>query len=262
MRKNMAHAILSLSPNFQRHKDVDPNTPIFHIYKGKYFDELLSGNMYFRRVRKWPDTYEYPIRFLQEDRRKVIERCLFGICFTQVFDTEAMWNLYSGEDSCGICIKTTVNKFSRALLPSLEESNAFWAPVKYVPYLESEPLKMFDEDDKLLYPDYMYSAYLKRGAFSYEQEMRLLILDYNSISNVKDGKKYHIQDLSFIDEIILHPKFPDNGVDIFISKFNDRNIQIPIRKSGLFKELDENSLPLPNEDKLYWGQPIGGITVD
>lgn len=255
----MGHCIFGY-PGFRAQSCLDKNTQLYRIFTLKRFKEMLQNQaIYFRKVVKWEDTFEYPIRFMPEDRRKAIEKCLFGLCLTKAHDKEAMWKLYSGGDEQGICIKTTAKAICSALNIISHESEAirtlaFIGNVKYVSYLDSEPSRMFDEEDKVQYPDYMYPAYIKRDAFSYEEEVRIMILKHG-IAPTFNGISIPLRDFSFIHEIILSPYYPEKDISSFKSLCEDYGLDVQIRQSDFLRKIDENSVELPSERKIYWGVP-------
>ena len=254
----MGHCIFGY-PGFYAQSRLDRSTQLYHIYSLNRFKELLENkSVYFRKVTKWTDTFEYPIRFMREDRREVIEKSLFGLCMTKEFDKEAMWKLYSTDDH-GVCIKTTASAICNALSITSQESSkirplAFIGEVKYVPYLTSEPSRMFYEEDKRQYPDYMYPAYLKKDAFSYEEEVRIMLLKFG-IPSATNGIPIPLRDFSFIHEIILSPYYPEDDILSFRSLCKEHGLDIQIRQSEFLRKIDENSVKLPTEREVYWGAP-------
>ena len=257
----MGHAVLTFRPAFLAQKSLSKDTALYHIFPFKTFEQVIKNqSLCFRKIVKWPDTYEYPIRLMPESRKKVIEKRLFGFCLTRRFDKEAMWKMYSGEDGCGICIKTTVSSFCQAIRNVY--TNAFIGNVQYVSYLENNPEKMFDEKIKFEYPDYMYPAYLKRDAFSYEEEVRLLVYETEDILNtVRDHLKVGIENMQFIHEIILSPYYQEDKKTEVFDLCKKYNISPQIYQSGLINRMNEDGFLLPGENEVYWGRPMGGYDV-
>lgn len=257
----MSHAILSTA-GFYAQKSLDKDTTLYRIFPLDRFKEMLdSKKIYFRKVINWPDTFEYPIRFMPEDRRLRIEKSLFGLCLSKEYDKEAMWKLYSGQDKCGICVKTTASSIcnaftglSRSRSPAFID--AFIGNVKYVDYLDTDPSLMFDEQEKYEYPDHMYPAFLKRSAFFYENEVRILVFDLSGQFQLfRDGICYDLRDLNFIHEIILSPYYPEEKISDFHELCKQYGLNVNIRQSDFLRKIDENSTPLPDENKMYWGTP-------
>ena len=261
----MGHGIIRFHPTFQVQSSLSEDTVIYHIFSFEYFKALLeSRSLYFKRIVEWYDTYEYPVRFMPEDRKELIVRYLFGICFAQQYDKEAMWKLYAGDDyKTGVCVKTTVKRVYDAIKNYTEHEwrNGFVAKVKYVPYLDDEPAKMFFESDKTTYPDYMYPAFIKRDAFSYEDEIRIMIFDPSRAEKGQIESSINVPvDLSFIDGIILSPYFPSDKKEEFYNLCNKQELNVPITQSTLFQKLAENIKPLPEDNLVFWGGPKRSIT--
>lgn len=267
----MGHAILRFYPLFSIQGTLNKDTVLYHIFPCSRFKEMIKNRkLYFRKVSRWADTYEYPIRFMPEDRKNSIKNGLFGFCLTEKYDKEAMWKLYSGNDKYGVCIKTTVSSICNALKdivkypPPLDfNNNAFIGRVCYVPYLENHPERMFEEDSRYEYPDYMYPAFLKRDAFSYEEEVRIILHYINFRSHIPDDGLYQeLSDFSFIDEIILSP-YCTEGDKTEINNFcREHEIFVPVSQSEFLKTIDEDSVSLPEEEKVYWGSPQGAYGIN
>lgn len=263
LTQSMAHAILHFHPHFAAQHSLSPDMVLYHIFPVNRFKEMIENqSLYFRRVVKWPDTYEYPVRLMNEDRREVIEHSLFGFCLAQKYDKEAMWKLYSGCSPYGVCIQTTVDAFCKSIYSVLSNklnnfpNNAFIGKVQYVSYLDSRPSQMFEEDFRFEYPDYMYPAYLKRDAFSYEEEVRLLVHDMDSTTcTPKDGISKPLSTLGFIHKVIVSPYASLEQVEEVESLCKKYAITAPVCQSPFLKELDEGSSVLPDESLVYWGSP-------
>ncbi len=259
----MGHGILRFHPTFAAQESLEKNTILYHIFPLNQFQKTIEQKkVFFRRVIDWPDTYEYPIRAMPEDRRELIEKCLFGFCFAQTCDKEAMWKLYSYDDhKHGVCIQTTVASFCQSLghFTDKDFTNVFIGKVKYAPYLESDPSCMFYEQDKTQYPDYMFPAYLKRDCFSYEDEVRLLLFDtdFREIPH----HLIDIRSFSFIHSIILSPYFPDEDIHNLKKLCTEHSINVNIQRTDLFRNIKENSAELPPESELYWGAPKNAYKI-
>lgn len=255
----MPHVIMSFYPTFSAQGSLPKETVLYHTFPHQYFKDMVETHrLYFRKVYKWADTYEYPIRFMPEDRKDRVKNGLFGFCLTKKYDKEAMWKLYSGNDY-GVCVKTTAVSICNALSGIVKSSlptdnNAFIGNVRYVSYLEDHPERMFQEDFRFEYPDYMYPAFLKRDAFSYEEEVRLILFDTDAyFRGASDGLYKELSNLNFIHEIILSPYCSEEN-RLEIENFcREHGILVPISQSNFLKQIEENSVPLPTEDQLYWG---------
>lgn len=263
----MGHAIISHS-GFYAQNSLDKNTALYHIFSLDHFKQMLdSKSIYYSRVVKWADTFEYPIRFMPEDRRLNIEKCLYGFCLSKNYDKEAMWKLYSGRGECGVCIKTTATSICNAFFSDSGKLppgfyDAFIGNVKYVSYLDTNPSRMFDEKEKYEYPDYMYPAYLKRDAYYYEEEVRILVYNLSMISQAScNGIFLDLQNFSFIHEIILSPYYPKDKLSTFYKLCEQYRMNVKIRQSDFLQKIEENSVVLPSEDKVYWGLPKNAYNI-
>lgn len=171
--------------------------------------------------------------------------------FTSNYDKEAFWKIYGD-----ICVKTTVGSIFDTLknFTAQEWTNDFIGKVKYVDYLDEEPKKIFYEVDKTEYPDYMYAAFIKRKEFAYEEETRVILFAHTNTVIPRPNILVPV-DLSFIKEIILSPYVSSSKLNEVENLCRKNGVIVPIQISGLFKKLDERTMPLPSENDMYWGCP-------
>lgn len=271
----MGEVIFAFHPKFAIQSSLDKDETIYRIFPQFYFEEFIERKqLYFKLITRWLDGYEYPTRALQGEYRKGVEDRLFGLCFARNYDKEAMWKLYSrspqGDDRYtdrhGICIKTSVGALCKSLLNMADNpfQNLFIGKVKYVNYLDSDLAKMFYEDDKMEYPGYMYPAYIKREAFEYEEEIRVLLCDITRRCDQSGGSLVDVEDLSFIHGIILSPDYPKEDIEKLKSKCKECGIDIDgnvsVEKSKLWMPIQERSAQLPPNKDLFWGGPKGAYS--
>lgn len=268
----MGEVILAFHPKFAIQSSLKKDETIYRIFPQIYFEEFIERKqLYFKLITRWTDGYEYPTRALQGEYRKGIENYLFGLCFAKNYDKEAMWKLYSRSpqgdlghtDHHGICIKTSVGALCKSLFNMADNpfQNLFIGKVKYVNYLDSDLTKMFYEEDKMEYPGYMYPAYIKREAFEYEEEIRVLLYDISRKCDQSGGSLVDVEDLSFIHGILLSPDYPEEDIQELKSKCKECGIDIdgnvPVEKSKLWVPLQERSVQPPPDKDMFWGGPKG-----
>lgn len=195
------------------------------------FCELLyNKELTFKQPKSWPDQYEgYHYRLLETDegKRKIDEiisrkgfseeqkegiknvlrligNSLYCACFSKNRDAEVMWNAY-GYNKQAVMIEVDTNKLPDSdIYPSV-------CTVEYD--LENGDVSFWEENlSKIgIRPgfDQSHEALAhKRKCFSYENEVRLIILD---ISNPDKRKlKYPVDDISiFITGVMVHPLATD-----------------------------------------------------
>ena len=117
---------------------LDLDMPIFRCVQFRYILDLLKNKkMFFHNVTCWEDTWEVPSRFFEvsdavygEIGPPFIMRSgllavtdLFGTCWTNNIDSDALWRIYSGPEKSGICIQTTVRKLFNSILHSKSMSH-------------------------------------------------------------------------------------------------------------------------------------------
>ena len=262
----MAHGILIL-PGFTAQHSLERDKPLYRIFSFERFCKLLvDRRIYFRNVVKWEDTYEYPIRFMPEDRKDFLQRGLYGLCLTKAYDKEPMWKLYSGKNLNGVCIRTTAEAICNSLqlfdyTDGVCWKTAFIGNVKYVSYLDDNPTQMFYEPDRFEYPDYLYPAYIKRKEFSYEEEVRIMLYNGDPIKLNSDGQLFGVKSLDFIHEVILSPYASKEDIALLEAICMAFGVKVSVRQSDFLNKIKENSFPLPPEQNLYWGQAKHGYNI-
>lgn len=94
---------------------------LYHFITLQHLDEMIKNKQVFcRLVIKWEDSWELSSRFIDKagepngshDYQLLVQNVehvqnnLYGLCFSQVTDTDALWRIYS-HDKLSVCIKTS-----------------------------------------------------------------------------------------------------------------------------------------------------------
>ena len=269
----MGTAIILNLDSVAAHKELDLNQPLYHIMRFKYLKQLVENKQFrMTKIISWADTFEYPIRAIVDDRKKHIAKNLFGYSMTQEYDVESLWKLHGMNeqqmfDNETVCIKINPILLSKLIFSSFINQNKkltgefdYWVcnifigPIKYLDFKTNEMHKIFDYKDKILYPDYMYSAFLKRKNFEYEKEVRLVL--YNVAFDLSDSNHIliNLENLDFIEEVIINPFISSPNVEFLEEKIKQIfNKDLKVTKSLLFQNI-ETEVKLVNDDTKYWGQ--------
>ena len=203
------------------HGDIDLDAPVYKFYSLQRFLEAVNnGRMYFRNILYWDDNWELPTRLfntndMDENSSFFINKDrifpTFASCFTSRFDTDSMWRIYSPNKS-GVCIETT----ARALLKEMAKFDepgfsAYYAPVIYIDADISSPEAIFNQKLAEEYPAHYYMPYIKRDAFSYEHEMRLVVRHGQIYRDIR-GFFVPVNMHSIIKKVILDPRLTKEEV--------------------------------------------------
>lgn len=252
------------------HKDLPDDKIIYRFIKVKHLDEIINKKeVFLNKVINWEDTWEFPSRYVKEFKREntfynkaeflaqncdIVSKYLFGSSFTDNFDTDAMWRIYSkistpdhevNINDKTVCISTTVK--SLALSICGVDNNIFLGPVVYVDLGEMGFSDTFSLDEASYFPGFLYQAYIKRKAFEHEKEIRLVAFDYLA----KDNKRIPLSSLDFIKEIIIDPRSREHELIDFKKKY--KSLDIIVRKSTLYDspEFDIKKIKEIEEDYMF-----------
>lgn len=224
--------------------------PIYQILPFEYAKMiLLNKELRFNNVFKyWDDPYELflfkqntfvngtPFNVNNYDIR------LYGQCWSQNKDTDAMWRIYS-QDKKGVRLKTTIGKMIHVLN---QTRGMIWTVPSFglVKYVDIEYLVDYLRDIEKggsgkFFENMSDSLFYKRNEFLHEKEVRFIIntenVDNNKWQYVKgDYLNLKIEPSDFIEEIALDPRLHINEVNILKAEIEAINCNIPISQSDLY----------------------------
>lgn len=242
---------LILIHGFHVHANLDVDKPIYRCIKLGHLLDLHNRHFYFHSVIKWDDTWEIPSRYFQPSNASydstqlqmtnLNSSYLYGTCWTDSIDSDALWRIYSGDNKDGVCIKTTLRKLFSSI--DIDPYNSqfldgFVGPVIYKKdFIANNELSIFSEETNY-YPRYMVPAFLKRYAFEHEHEIRFLVFApfFNRVAS-GNGIYLPLKDTNFIDELILDPRLSDKDYNSFKRKLSLFNCSIT--KSQLYSVPDD-----------------------
>lgn len=134
-----------MNGGFYAYHSLNLDQPIYRCIKRKHIHDLFNNmNLFFRNVLQWDDTWEIPSRFFKAtdesydsylvENANRISNDLYGTCWTDTADSDALWRIYSGSEKDGICIRTTPRKLFQSIDFSFRDKafvDGFIAPVRY-----------------------------------------------------------------------------------------------------------------------------------
>jgi len=239
--------------------DIDLDKPLFKFFSERnFYDALREGYLYFHDILKWDDVWEQPLRCFSSKNQSEDELSedvlfefnknkyfkIYGTCFTENYDTDAMWRIYSNDKKHRhVCVETTPRKLLDAILEYYFVIGAFLAKVAY--FKEDELVtNIFVEDICWKYPHVLYPAFIKRDAFLHEKEVRLVLcekLNKRFKNSIKaDGVKLDGIDFrSMISKIILDPRLKEAEAERYMRKFEKHGLK-NVEQSQLYKKPEFN----------------------
>lgn len=196
---------------------------------------LKDKSLWFANPTTWKDPFEK--RFLEakyirngSEVKFKWKNKVFCTCLTQTITSEAFWNIYS-RDEIGIELRI----YSETLLEELSRYDdtykIFIGKVEYLKTkdiqkgLRSIPFNPPVQNREILNTDDFAARLflLKRNAFSYEDEIRIIIVKDNATQEKGINISYNSDNTSLIQSIVIDPRIGDYTFDmlkqLFVNNF-------------------------------------------
>lgn len=192
---------------------VTPNTSIYRIFSKTHFFELFenSENVLVQPI-KWNDPFENvflrsPVRFISNDEMGTIgfRDDLYGQCWTREPVSEAMWQIYS-RDKDGIRVRTTVGNLINSLRSVHHDLANLSCFIGCVQYLTEKKLREFGRTifrEHISSRKVAQSLLVKRRAYRFENEVRLIYFDHDKERDAQGIYKYRIDSLNVFDQVMI-----------------------------------------------------------
>jgi len=255
--------------------NLDLNTPIYRIFQWDKFMDLMNNNrLCLVKPSLWDDPFEnflLKAKGIRENGETIefdnIRNLLYGACWTLKDECDGLWRNYTNYEckKCSLCdwrkrhggtnvsikVKTTVGKLMSAFYDFNNpfHSLSYW--IGKVEYLSDQDIiGVLDKCGDRLLDDtgvnLIRTLLIKRKAFEYEQEVRVIFMKPDN-SNETDFSKlkntWNDGDLFFVsvnpNEIINEVEF-DPWIAPSILHDKEKELkslyQGPIKKSGLYNQ--------------------------
>ena len=193
---------------------------------------LNNKALWFANPATWPDPFER--RFLEATYMKGgkettfnwIER-VFCTCLTQTSSSEAFWNAYS-KGEIVIEFRIIREKLLEELKRNATKYDIFIGKVEYMKSADIKKTAIkdipFDPPLKVpsTKPEYAARLFLlKRIAFQYEDEVRIILLKKNKTKENGIELNYGCENTDLISRIVLDPRLGDNTAEMLYKCFAD-----------------------------------------
>ena len=234
------------------------DTPIYKFIPYKYLQTLIQGELYIKKVSSWDDVYEnflFKESFELEDHTPIcatnLTSGIFGQSWTLEDETDAMWRIYSdvkSEDigNCAVRVKTTARKLFDTIYTKDEcMATTYIGKVAYKqPNEVDDWVKNLYLTTGTLNRSLVDSLFIKRMAFSHENEVRIII---NFASEAEKCKRDHItfpiNIETFIDELLIDPrlvfKHEASSIKADILRYGINSSKIRISDLYVFRPLSD-----------------------
>jgi hypothetical protein len=233
--------------NIIRIEDLDQ--PIFRIYSQERFMRgVVKGRDALRNPSSWHDPFEN--FFLTRTQIAIngnlkdlnaVASTWYGQCWTTNSNTDAMWRIYSPNQT-GVQVKTTIRKLFKNLsrVPSQAPQRQFF--VGRVEYLRQNEitelmntLALHDVTGGGQNHGFAKLLCIKREAFQHEAEIRILFQDVKDEPRAINGIFLYPLDANTVfEEIVLDPRIQDPDAAELESELRAAGCTIPIRRSDLY----------------------------
>lgn len=211
---------------FFRHKILYKYLPLENALR-----TLKDKSLWFANPVTWKDPFEK--RFLEakymmkgsEVKFKWKDR-VFCTCLTQTITSEAFWNTYSNND-----IGIELRFYREALLEELSRyEDTYKIFIGKVEYLKTNEIKRglrsipfnppFKKGENLNSDDFAARLFLlKRTAFSYEDEIRIIIVKENTTHEKGINISYNCENTSLIQSVVIDPRVGDYTFNLLKEHF-------------------------------------------
>ena len=194
------------------------------------------------KPKKWDDPFENallsaPVVTSQGEKGEFAAReSVYGQCWTQHKETDAMWRIYS-PDKNGAKVRTTPRKLLEALKAHNQKYSELQCFVGQVTYLKQSELSqklrslnLFDSNGSGIAESLLY----KRKEFSHEKEIRII---YSGLDNkcISDFYAFRIDPYDLFEEIIFDPRMDSELVCAYKLAIKNKGYSSHIKQSTLYK---------------------------
>jgi hypothetical protein len=232
------------SSNYINLEDAELDRPIFRIMPiNRLLQAFDSRRLVLAKPKLWDDPFENALlsaAFLSEDGSKstfAAKDSVYGQCWTQHRETDAMWRIYSSQRD-GARVTTTPRRLFDALTgvdPTFWQNRCY---VGKVAYQSQKDLLRILGGIKLLRQDgsgVAESLLYKRWEFRHEREVRLIYTG-DDMKPGADLCPFEVDPLSLFSEVTFDPRMDDTLVEAYTMAIERKGFPSKaINKSPLYR---------------------------
>jgi hypothetical protein len=205
---------------------------------------------YLSSPQNWQDRWEkLDIQFLSTKRTndfKRIRKRIFAQCWSTESYSWALWKMNSPH-GYGVRIKTRTEKVYASLPSEVRDRYCEAKIIKKVEYFKEEEIQdRIERMQKVDTASVIRMFFLKRRAFEYEKEARLILPRLSSFSRFeletlgeRSYLSYPCDPCKYLESIYFDSNIDPYVYDVFESIFRDFGFQGAIDKSGIDKKPDK-----------------------
>lgn len=193
---------------------------------------LKNKSLWFANPATWIDPFEK--RFLEAKYTKGGKEKTFNwpgrvfcTCMTQTQSSEAFWNAYSRGEIV-IELRIVRENLLEELKKQATKYDIFIGKVEYMKTADIKKIELrdipFAPPLKVALNSYEFAArlfLLKRIAFQYEDEVRIILLKKNKTQETGIEMEYTCDNTDLIRSIVLDPRLGDNTAEVLSKCFTE-----------------------------------------
>lgn len=216
--------------------------------------EFFSTNQFtLTKPKLWDDPFEN--LFLKSpiltktgrENRFLMREYIFGQCWTlERRELDAMWRIYTPNKD-GVRIKASIRGLLRRLQKSCRKYPYTSCFIGKVKYLSQKKLITHFRQSRVIdgsSEKYAETLLVKRVAFKYEKEVRLIYLDKN-METEEDYARFQIDPEKLISEILFDPRMDNNLYKVYFDYLKRKRFPGKIKKSTLYDPPKRFPVELP-----------------
>lgn len=227
--------------NFIYLNDDELDKPIYRIFPiSRFIQILMTNQLTLVKPKKWDDPFENALlsavfKIGDEKVEFTAKDEVYGQCWTQHRETDAMWRIYSpNKDS--VRLMTTPRKLLDSLKINIKkcpEVKCFIGKVQYKQTKELEncfsKIDLMNSNGSGIAESLLY----KRTAFSHEKEVRLIYVG-DSGNCESDIFNYEVDPNELFDSVLFDPRMDKSLRRSYISAIRCLGYDSTIKRSTLY----------------------------
>lgn len=247
---------------FLKHRILYKHLPLENALR-----TLKDKSLWFANPATWKDPFEkrfLEAKYMMKDSEVKFrwKGRVFCTCLTQTITSEAFWNTYSRNE-----IGIELRLYRKALLEELARyEDIYKIFIGKVEYLKTDEIKRglrsipfnppVRKGENLNTDDFAARLFLlKRTAFSYEDEIRIIIVKENTTKETGINFSYNCENTNLIQRIIVDPRVGDYTYNMLKELFVNTYGFSPLEKDGKMRNRVLRS-------QLYSKQPQVTLKLD